>query len=78
MRQQHSHTGPGCSRRAFLGAFGTAGAWIAVPGIALAARRGVEPRVLSFEHLHTGESLTLAYAENGSYVAEALPRRGRV
>ncbi len=74
MRQHDSDRRPGLSRRAFLGAAGTAGACIAFPGIALAARQSFDSRVLCFEHLHTGESLTLAYAENGSYVAGAMPR----
>ena len=30
------------------------------------------PRELSFENLHTGESLAVLYAENGDYVAESL------
>ena len=61
----------GLSRRAFLGA---AGACIAFPDLVLAARGAPASRVLSFEHLHTGETLTLTYAEGGAYLAAALPR----
>ena len=38
----------------------------------LAATRGF--RALSFQHLHTGESLVIPYVEDGLYVPEALAR----
>ena len=38
----------------------------------LAATRGF--RALSFQHLHTGESLAIPYVEEGLYVPEALAR----
>lgn len=35
-------------------------------------KKSIPSRSLSFEHLHTGEHLSLTYAENGRYVPEAL------
>ncbi len=76
MRRPRTHDRPGLTRRVFLGA---AGACFVMPSLALAAReRGASRRVLSFEHLHTGESLTLAYAEHGVHLPEALPRVAQV
>ena len=70
---------PTLSRRAFLAA---AGAWFAVPSLSglagAATREQASQKLLSFEHLHTGEALTLAYAEDGLYFAEALPRVARL
>ena len=45
-------------------------ATFAVPALALADAKGV--RKLGFKHLHTGESLDVAYWENGAYVPDAL------
>ena len=42
----------------------------AVPALALADAAGA--RKLGFRHLHTGETLDVAYWENGAYVPQAL------
>ena len=42
----------------------------AVPALAFADARGA--RRLGFKHLHTGETLDVAYWENGAYVPDAL------
>jgi uncharacterized protein YcbK (DUF882 family) len=42
----------------------------AIPALALADRAGA--RRLGFKHLHTGETLDVAYWENGAYVPDAL------
>ncbi|HTT07699.1 MAG TPA: DUF882 domain-containing protein [Gammaproteobacteria bacterium] len=58
-------------RRRFLA--GLAGA-LCAPGLftpSLARAREM-PRRLAFLHTHTGEKLSIVYAENGSYVPEAL------
>jgi uncharacterized protein YcbK (DUF882 family) len=49
----------------------------AVPWSARAAR---EPsvRTLTFDHLHTGERLSVAYAEGGAYLSDALAQVDRV
>ncbi len=61
------------SRRGFLRATGACLAWSWLPAPALAA--SAQPnRTLSFEHLHTGEALTIAYAQDGVYLADALKR----
>ncbi len=76
-----AHTTPGravLTRRTFLVA---AGAWAATPSLAPPARASRSERasrqILSFDNLHTGESLTIAYAENGAYRSEAMPRVAR-
>jgi uncharacterized protein YcbK (DUF882 family) len=57
-------------RRRFLGlCVGIAGTMIIKPAAASIASR---PRELSFDHLHTGEKIKLAYWENGSYLRDAL------
>ena len=60
------------NRRRFLGlCAGVAGTLIITrPAVASIARP--RARELSFDHLHTGEKLKLAYWENGSYVQDAL------
>ncbi len=50
--------------------WGAAGWFAAMP--VLAASRG--PRCVSFLHTHTGEALTAAYFQDGSYQAECLAR----
>lgn len=66
---------PTLSRRNFLSAAGASLALPFVPGSAVAApRERASRQILSFEHLHTGEALTLTYTEDGLYLAEVLPR----
>ena len=60
---------PDFSRRSFIKLALCAGAYVATPRLALADRA---PRALSFYNLHTGESLKLAYSENGSYIPSAM------
>jgi uncharacterized protein YcbK (DUF882 family) len=54
-----------------------AAAWCAAPLLALAqhthANAGV-PRIVTFSHTHTGESLSLAYAHGDTYLPDALAR----
>lgn len=56
------------SRRGFLQMGMGAAALCAMPAWAKAAPR----RALSFEHLHTGERLSITYFANGSYNPQAL------
>jgi uncharacterized protein YcbK (DUF882 family) len=65
------------SRRGFLGAFAgaTAGLLIARPTLAQAA---ISPRVLKFNHLHTGEKLAIEYWNNGSYEPQGLDAINRL
>lgn len=58
------------SRRGFLGVLvgATASFLIARPSLAEAA----EPRVLKFNHLHTGEKVAIEYWNNGAYEPQAL------
>ena len=61
------------ARRQLLraGLAATAGAaTLAIPALALADAKGA--RKLGFRHLHTGETLDVAYWENGAYVPDAL------
>lgn len=56
------------ARRRFIAALGSTAClapW-------LPARAAALPRVLSLDHLHTGEKLTLAYHEGGHYLPDAL------
>ncbi|HVO46652.1 MAG TPA: DUF882 domain-containing protein [Steroidobacteraceae bacterium] len=59
-------------RRAFLRAAGAAAASLVPVGAACA--RAIETRSLSFVHTHTGESLSVAYFEAGTYPPVALER----
>lgn len=58
------------TRRAVMGALAAAVPALAVPRWACAA--SVESRALSFDHLHTGERLTVEYFSAGQYVPDAL------
>jgi uncharacterized protein YcbK (DUF882 family) len=62
------------NRREFLRSGLVAAASLAVPGAAWAGFRAPDKRArsLSFYNLHTGESLSTVYYENGGYVAGAL------
>jgi uncharacterized protein YcbK (DUF882 family) len=60
---------PDFSRRDFIKLALCAGAFAAAPRLAWADQA---PRALSFYNLHTGESLKLAYCENGRYVPSAM------
>jgi uncharacterized protein YcbK (DUF882 family) len=57
-------------RRRFLRLIATAAPLVAVPGVVSAA--GLEPRVLRFAHLHTGEKLEVEYMTGGRYLPDAL------
>jgi uncharacterized protein YcbK (DUF882 family) len=57
-------------RTGFAAAVGGAALGHAIPALALADAKGV--RKLGFRHLHTGETLDVAYWENGAYVSDAL------
>jgi uncharacterized protein YcbK (DUF882 family) len=59
-------------RRIILGG-ATAGAMLLASPLALAEK----PRVLSFYHTHTGETLRIAYAERGAHVPDALEEINR-
>ena len=58
------------SRRHFVAALAAAPA--------LARARGSESRVLTFDHLHTGERLEVEYFAAGSYLPDALDAVNRV
>jgi uncharacterized protein YcbK (DUF882 family) len=57
------------SRRRFIGALS-----VAVPALSSTRlhARSTAFRALSFDHLHTGERLTIEYFSEGQYLAEAL------
>jgi uncharacterized protein YcbK (DUF882 family) len=66
----------GLSRRRLVGAALWAGAPLAAlprPGLAEAA-----PRVLAFDHLHTGERLRVEYFTAGTYLPDALAAVNRL
>lgn len=58
------------SRRGFLGAAASAAAGLLAPKGAFA--RPLSPRVLRFDHLHTGEKLAIEYWKGGTYETESL------
>ena len=58
------------SRRGFLGAAAAAGAGLLLPKGAFA--RPMAPRVLRFDHLHTGEKLAIEYWKGGTYESGSL------
>jgi len=57
-------------------AAGVAASGFAVPALASVDARGA--RKLGFKHLHTGETLDIAYWENGAYVPGALSQVNHV
>lgn len=59
------------SRRQFLKLGLCAAATLAMPRMVMAAP-AMPTRILSFYHTHTGETLKLAYCENGNYVPSAI------
>jgi uncharacterized protein YcbK (DUF882 family) len=58
------------SRRGFLGAASTAALGLILPRPAFA--QPLSPRVLRFNHTHTGEKLAIEYWKGGNYEAESL------
>jgi len=58
------------SRRQFVAALATTVPLLAERRVLCAASAG--PRVLSFDHLHTGERLAIEYFRDGSYLPDAL------
>jgi uncharacterized protein YcbK (DUF882 family) len=58
------------SRRGFLGVAASAAAGLLVPKGAFA--QPLAPRVLRFDHLHTGEKLAIEYWKSGTYESESL------
>lgn len=58
------------SRRGFVAALAAAAPLVAVPR--WAGARATEPRELSFNHLHTGEQLSIVYFSAGAYLPDAL------
>jgi uncharacterized protein YcbK (DUF882 family) len=58
-----------CDRRAFLAA-----ASALLIGSRVACATAAEVRRISFVHTHTGESLSIAYFEQGAYVPDALQK----
>ena len=58
------------SRRSFLVAAAGAVAGLSLPRSTTAAAAG--PRVLRFDHLHTGEKLEIEYWKSGAYEPESL------
>ncbi|AKJ29980.1 YcbK family protein [Caldimonas brevitalea] len=45
---------------------------VVMPRLALAAAAQQQPRVLMFDHLHTGERLEVEYFSGGTYLQDAL------
>lgn len=64
------------SRRGFLGAAAGAAAGLLAPPAARA--QPLSPRVLRFDHLHTGEKLAIEYWKSGGYEAESLEAINRL
>lgn len=64
------------SRRGFLGACLGATAGLLVPGIASA--QPMDPKVLRFNHTHTGEKLAIEYWRAGTYEPEGLDAINRL
>lgn len=58
------------SRRRFVATLASAAPVLVMPQLMHAA--AAEPRVLSFEHLHTGERLGVEYFRGGRYLPDAL------
>ena len=58
------------SRRGFLGAAAAAAAGLLLPRATLA--QPIAPRVLRFDHLHTGEKLAIEYWKGGTYEPRSL------
>jgi uncharacterized protein YcbK (DUF882 family) len=58
------------TRRGFLGAAAGAAAGLVLPGLSNA--QPLSPRVLRFNHTHTGEKLAIEYWKSGRYEAESL------
>ena len=58
------------SRRGFLGAVAAAAAGLLMPRSTLA--QPLDPRVLRFDHLHTGEKLAIEYWKGGTYESDSL------
>ena len=58
------------SRRGFLGVVATVTAGLFIPKGAFA--QPMTPRVLRFDHLHTGEKLAIEYWKGGTYETESL------
>lgn len=58
------------SRRGFLGAMAGATAGLLLPGSTSA--QPMSPRVLRFNHTHTGEKLSIEYWKGGTYENESL------
>lgn len=58
------------SRRRFVATLAAAAPLVAVPRMALA--KAATPRVLNFNHLHTGEKLEVEYFSAGDYLPDAL------
>lgn len=58
------------SRRGFLGAAAAVAAGLLAPKRVLA--QALAPRVLRFDHLHTGEKLAIEYWREGAYETEGL------
>ena len=64
------------NRRGFLGAVIGAAAGLLVPAIASAQLR--DPRVLRFNHTHTGEKLAIEYWRAGTYEPQGLDAINRL
>ena len=58
------------SRRGFLGAVAATTAGLLLPRVSLA--QPMTPRVLRFDHLHTGEKLAIEYWKGGTYEPQSL------
>lgn len=63
------------SRRHWLKAAGSVAALASLPAGMRAA--AMEPRHIGFRHLHTGETLSIVYAERGEYLPDALAEVNR-
>jgi uncharacterized protein YcbK (DUF882 family) len=64
----------GCSRRLFVASGLAAGSALLPPWTDAAAARSLAARRLEFHNLHTGESLSASYWEQGHYIASGLAK----
>src|SRR5690349_13046990 len=64
------------SRRGFLGVAATAAAGLFLPKSSFG--QPLAPRVLRFDHLHTGEKLAIEYWKGGTYEKESLDAINRL
>ncbi|MBX3619773.1 MAG: DUF882 domain-containing protein [Rhizobacter sp.] len=69
-----NHTPPGAGRRRFLRHGARLAAVGGLSAVIVPARAEAAARTLSFAHTHTGERITLAYAQASRFLPDALVR----